>query len=228
MRYAILGTGMVGRMLATKLASLDHEVVIGTRDPDVTATRDEPGAFGLAPYPEWQQSHPGVSLASFSEAAAGADVIVNATSGRVSVAVLTAARAENLAGKLLIDVANPLDFSHGMPPTLDPVNSDSLGEQIQRTFPEAKVVKTLHTMGNQVMVDPARVPGEHHVFVGGNDAGAKAQVSALLGEMGWPAASIIDLGDITSARATEMMLPMWLRLMQTLGRPDFNFHIQGA
>lgn len=228
MRYAILGTGIVGRTLANKLASLDHDVVIGTRDPQVTATRAEPGGYGIKPYSEWQESHPDISLATFRDAAAGAEVIINATSGRVSRAALTEAGAENLAGKVLIDVANPLDFSHGMPPTLDPVNSDSLGEQIQQAFPDAKVVKTLHTMNAQIMVEPSRVPGEHHVFVGGNDADAKAHVSALLGEMGWPPAAILDLGDITSARATEMMLPMWLRLWQALGRPDYNFHIQGA
>jgi predicted dinucleotide-binding enzyme len=228
MRYAVLGTGIVGRTLASKLASLDHEVVIGTRDPRVTATRAEAGGYGIVPFAEWQTAHPQISLASFSEAAAGADVIVNATSGRASVAALTEAGADNVAGRLLIDVANPLDFSHGMPPTLDPVNTDSLGEQIQRAFPEAKVVKTLHTMNSQIMVEPTRVPGEHNVFVGGNDEDAKAQVAALLGEIGWSPASIIDLGDITSARATEMMLPMWLRLWGTLGHPDYNFHIQGA
>jgi predicted dinucleotide-binding enzyme len=228
MRYAILGTGIVGRTLASKLASLDHEVVIGTRDPRVTATRAESGGYGIVPFAEWQTAHPQISLASFSEAAADADVIVNATSGRVSVAALTEAGENNLAGKLLIDVANPLDFSHGMPPTLDPANTDSLGEQIQRAFPEAKVVKTLHTMNSQIMVEPTRVPGEHNVFIGGDDADAKAQAAALLGEIGWSPASIIDLGDITSARATEMMLPMWLRLWGTLGHPDYNFHIQGA
>ena len=124
-------------------------------------------------------------------------------------------------------MANPLDFSAGMPPTLDPVDTDSLGERIQRAFPEARVVKTLNTMNCFVMVDPARVAGEHSVFVSGDDTGAKKAVTALLGSLGRPEASVIDLGDITSARGAEMVLPIWLRLYGTLGHGDFNFHVQG-
>ncbi|WP_327132202.1 NAD(P)-binding domain-containing protein [Streptomyces sp. NBC_01343] len=220
MRYAVLGTGIVGRTVAARLASLGHEVVIGTRDPEVTLARTE--------YAEWQSANPQVGLASFPDAARHGDVLVNATGGQVSVAALTEADAAHLDGKVLIDIANPLDFSHGFPPTLDPVDDDSLGELLQRTFPGLRVVKTLNTMNCQVMVEPARVPGEHNVFMSGEDADAKKSVRELLHSFGWPEESILDLGGIESARGTEMLLPVWLRLMGTLGHADFNFHIQGA
>ena len=189
MRYAVLGTGVVGRTLAARLVSLGHEVSIGTRDPEATLARTEPDGYGNPSYAVWQGSQTAVTLATFADAAAGAEVIVNATSGGVSLAALTEAGEDNLAGKLLVDIANPLDFSRGMPPSLDPVNTDSLGEQIQRAFPAAKVVKTLNTMNAAVMVEPSRVAGEHTVFVSGDDAQAKEQATALLVEMGWPRTS---------------------------------------
>ena len=136
----------------------------------------------------------------------------------------TAAGAENLAGKVLMDIANPLDFSHGFPPSLNPVNTDSLGEQIQRAFPEARVVKTLNTMTASVMVDPASVAGgDHSVFVSGNDAAAKETVAGLLKDFGHR--DIIDLGDITTARGAEMILPIWLRVWGALGTGAFNFKV---
>ncbi|MFB7979028.1 NADPH-dependent F420 reductase [Streptomyces vinaceus] len=220
MRYAVLGTGIVGRTVAARLVSLGHEVVIGTRDPGTTSARTE--------YAEWQEAHPQVDLAPFADAAQHGEVLVNATGGQVSVAALTEADAEHLDGKVLIDIANPLDFSRGFPPTLDPVDDDSLGELLQRTFPGLRVVKTLNTMNCQVMVEPGRVPGEHSVFLSGEDADAKKSVRELLYSFGWPEASVLDLGGIESARGTEMLLPIWLRLMGTLGHTDFNFHIQGA
>lgn len=234
LRYAVLGTGSVGRTIAAKLASLGHDVVVGTRDPRSTLARtgsDRPdGTAGSAnlPFSAWLRENPGVQLASFAEAAAGADAVVNATSGATSLEVLAAAGAGNLAGKVLIDLANPLDFSAGMPPSLDPVNTDSLGERIQREYPEAKVVKTLNTMNAAVMVEPARVPGAHDVFVAGNDPEAKRAVTGLLVSFGWPRHSVVDLGDITAARGTEMMLPVWLRLFGALGHGEFNFHIAAA
>ena len=228
MQYAVLGTGVVGRTLATALVDLGHEVVIGTRDPQATLARTEPSAMGTSPFADWQATHPQPRLATFADAAGAADVVVNATSGTGSLAALTAAGAENLAGKVIIDIANPLDFSRGFPPSLDPVNTDSLGEQIQRAFPQAKVVKTLNTMNSAVMVDPSRVAGDHQVFVSGDDDAAKATVTDLLVALGWKRSLVLDLGDITAARGTEMLLPVWLRLMGTLGHADFNFHVQGA
>ncbi|MBC9713757.1 NAD(P)-binding domain-containing protein [Streptomyces sp. TRM66268-LWL] len=228
MRYAVLGTGSVGRTLAAKLDSLGHQVTIGTRDPGATLARTEPDSMGNEPFAKWQAEHGTVRLAAFADAAAGSETVVNTTSGMASLRALESAGAANLAGKVVIDVANPLDFSQGFPPSLAPVDTDSLGEQIQRAFPGARVVKTLNTMTAAVMVDPARVPGEHSVFVSGEDAEAKAAVTALLTSFGWPASSVIDLGGIETARGTEMLLPLWLRLMGALGHADFNFHIAGA
>ncbi|MCB0847753.1 MAG: NADP oxidoreductase, partial [Bacteroidetes bacterium] len=127
---------------------------------------------------------------------------------------------------ILVDIANPLDFSQGMPPSLNPVNTDSLGEQIQAAYPELKVVKTLNTMNANIMVNPALVPGNHSVFVSGNEENAKEKVKELLQSFGWAAENIIDLGDITTARGSEMLLPIWLRLWNALGTANFNFHIQ--
>ncbi|MGA5710475.1 NADPH-dependent F420 reductase [Streptomyces cellulosae] len=228
MRYAVLGTGVVGRTIAGKLASLGHEVVIGTRDPQATLARTEPDGYGNPPYSRWQAEHPHVRLEPFADAAADGSVVVNTTAGLSSLQALESAGAAHLAGKVVIDIANPLDFSQGMPPLLDPVSTDSLGERIQRAFPDAKVVKTLNTMNAQIMVDPARVPGAHTVFVSGDDAEAKEAVTALLVSFGWPAGGIIDLGDITTARGAEMLLPLWLRLYGVFGHANFNFHIQGA
>jgi 8-hydroxy-5-deazaflavin:NADPH oxidoreductase len=155
--------------------------------------------------------------------------VFNCTSGSASLEALEAAGRDRLRGKVLVDLANPLDRSRGMPPPLSVCNTDSLGERIQRAFPDTLVVKTLNTMNCSVMVDPSRVAGEHHVFLSGDDAGAKGRVAALLRDaFGWPAGSILDLGDITTARGAEMLLPMWLRLRGVLGTGDFNFHVAGA
>lgn len=224
MKIAVLGTGTVGRTIAAALAGLGHDVVIGTRDPQATLARTEPDVMGTAPFAQWLQSHGQVDVARFADAAAGADLVVNATNGVGSLAALTAAGAANLAGKVLVDIANPLDFRHGRPPVLNPVNTDSLGEEIQRTFPDVRVVKTLNTMNAALMVEPGRVAGgDHSVFVSGNDSDAKRDVAALLASLGHR--DIIDLGDITTARGAEMLLPIWLRLWGALGTADFNFKI---
>ncbi len=224
MKIAVLGTGSVGPAIAAALSGLGHDVVIGTRDPQATLARTEPGATGGPPFSWWHASHQEIGVATLADAAAASELVVNATNGAASLEALAAAGAANLAGKIVMDVANALDFSRGFPPSLNPVNTDSLGEQIQRAFPEARVVKTLNTMTNSVMVDPGRLGGgDHSVFVSGDDAGAKNTVTALLQELGHR--DIIDLGDITTARGAEMMLPVWLRLWSVLGTPDFNFKI---
>ena len=224
MRFGILGTGVVGKTIAARLADLGHEVMVGTRDPEETTSRAELDAYGNSPFSLWQDEHPEVKLATFSEAAAHGEMVVNATSGGVSLEALDLAGEDNLSGKILVDVSNPLDFSQGMPPTLSVSNIDSLGEQIQRRFPEAKVVKTLHTMNAYLMVDPTQLAGaDHTVFVCGDDPEAKAKVTELLQSFGWT--DIIDLGDITTARGTEMLLPIWLRLFGALQKPIFNFKI---
>ena len=228
MRYAILGTGAAGRTLAAKLASLGHEVAVGTRDPGATLARAGDDSLGNPPFGRWLAERPQVRLLAFADASEFGDTVVNATAGNVSLHALEAAGRDRLAGKIVIDVANPLDFTQGMPPVLSPVNTDSLGERIQRAFPESKVVKTLNTMNARIMVEPSRVPGAHNVFVSGDDDGAKKGVTQLLVSFGWPEESVIDLGDITSARGAEMVLPIWLRLWGALGHTDFNFHVQGA
>jgi predicted dinucleotide-binding enzyme len=223
-RFGILGTGVVGKTIAARLTGLGHEVVIGTREPEETMSRTEPDAYGNPPFGAWQEEHPEVRLGTFGQAAAHAEMVVNATAGAVSLEALEQAGEDNLNGKIVIDVANPLDFSKGMPPTLSVSNTDSLGEQIQRRFPEAKVVKTLHTMNAYLMVDPAQLAAtDHTVFVSGDDAEAKATVTELLRSFGWT--DIIDLGDITTARGTEMLLPIWVRLFGVLQKPIFNFKI---
>lgn len=151
-------------------------------------------------------------------------MVVNATNGAGTLEALGSAGAARLAGKVLMDVSNALDFSQGMPPVLNPVNTDSLGERIQRAFPSARVVKTLNTMNAGLMVDPGRLAGgDHSVFISGDDAEAKAAVAALLADLGHR--DIIDLGDITTARGAEMVLPLWLRLYAALGTPNFNLKV---
>ena len=214
MRIGVLGTGAVGEALATRLVELGDDVVMGSR----TAGNEKAVA--------WSERFPArAGQGSFADAAAHGQLVVNATAGVNSLAALRAAGAENLAGKTLLDVANPLDFSAGFPPRLSVVNDDSLGEQIQREFPTARVVKALNTMNCQVMVDPFRVPGEHDVLMAGDDAAAKGEVAGLLESFGWPAAAIIDLGGIGAARGLEAYLPLWLALMGSLGTGDFNIHV---
>ena len=214
MKVAVMGTGMVGRAIATKLVSLGHEVMMGSR------SADNENAV------EWAQGAArSASNGTFADAAAFGELVFNCTAGGASLEALGSADAGDLAGKTLIDVANVLDFSHGMPPTLLYCNTDSLGERIQAEFPDAKVVKSLNTMNCEVMVDPSLVAGDHDVFVCGNDDAAKQQVAELLESFGWPRDNVLDLGDISAARGTEMLLPLWLRLYGTLGSGQFNIRV---
>jgi hypothetical protein len=213
MKIGVLGTGMVGETIGTKLVALGHEVVMGSR----TATNEKAVA--------WAKGAGGKGRAgTFADAAAHGELVFNCTGGMVSLEALKAAGVANLKGKVLVDVANPLDFSKGMPPSLSVCNTDSLGEQIQRAFPDAKVVKALNTLNCELMVNPAKLPGDHDLFIAGNDAGAKATVLKILkDQFGWK--TVHDLGDITAARGLEQILPIWIRLMGALGGPNFNFHI---
>lgn len=214
MHVAVLGTGVVGQTLATKLVSLGHAVTMGSRQAG-----NEKAAAWVASAGDL------ASEGSFADAASSGALVVNATSGMASLDALVAAGAQNLAGKVLVDVANPLDFSQGMPPTLNPCNTDSLGEQIQRAFPETRVVKSLNTVNCDVMVNPALVAGPHTMFMAGNDDRAKADVRALLESFGWPADDVMDLGDITAARGMEMYLPLWLRLWGATGTGHLNVKV---
>ena len=216
MKIAVLGTGSVGQAVAGRLLELGHDVVVGTRDPEATRSRGE--SFGT-----WLAAHPDAGLTTFAEAAASAELVVNATSGPGALTALESAGADNLAGKVVIDISNPLDFSAGFPPTLFVKDTDSLAEQIQRTFPHAHVVKTLNTLTAALMVNPQDLGEESSVFVSGNDEAAKATVTELLRSFGHT--DVIDLGDISTARGPEMLLPVWLRLMGALGTATFNFKI---
>src|SRR5262245_9325585 len=216
MKIGVLGTGMVGTTIATKLIALGQDVMLGSRNP------------GSEKAVAWAQANGAkASQGSYTQAARFGEILFNCTQGTASLEALQSAGADNLKGKILIDIANPLDFSRGAPPTLSICNTDSLGEKIQRTFSQTKVVKTLNTVNCEVMVNPALVPGEHDIFLCGNDAGAKARVTDILKQwFGW--SSVTDLGDISAARATEQMMPIWLRLWGVLGTLHFNFRIVRA
>lgn len=225
MNIAVFGTGVVGQTIAAKVAQLGHPVTIGTRDVAATMARaGSPDGWNPA-FADWQRLHPDVRLATYAEAAASGEILFNATSGAGTLSALEMADAGNLNGKILIDISNPLDFSQGMPPRLTVCNSDSLGEQIQRAFPGVRVVKTLNTVTASLMVNPRQLAdGDHHVFISGNDAAAKAQVAAILKDwFGWR--DVVDLGDITTARGVEMYLPLWLRLWGFTQSPNFNIKI---
>lgn len=236
MNIAVLGTGMVGRAIAAKLHEKDNTVFMGTRDVAAkkqrTANNETEGGDDWSKAPDnsafnnWHDDHSNIELRTFADAAKDATIVFNCSSGLNSLKVLALAGAENLNGKILVDIANPLDFSNGMPPTLNPTNTDSLAEQIQAAYPNLKVVKTLNTMNGNLMVNPSMIDKPHNVFVSGNDDDAKATVKELLHSFGWEKDSIIDLGNITTARGAEMILPMWLNLYGVLGTPEFNFHIQ--
>ncbi len=217
MRIGVLGTGTVGRTLGQALVERGHEVRMGSR------------AAGNEHATAWAEANgPLASEGTFADAAAFGELALNATAGAASLQALEMAGSELLAGKVLIDVANPLDFSRGIPPTLTVCNDDSLAERIQRAFPDVHVVKALNTVTAAVMVQPGLVPGRHTMFVCGNDAGAKAQAGELLQGFGWPADAILDLGDITAARGMEMYLPLWLRLFGTTGTAILNVEVRTA
>lgn len=214
MKIGILGTGGVGATIGTKLVSLGHEVKMGGR-----AKTNEKSAA-------WVETTGGKgSAGDFAAAAAFGELLVVATAGSATLEALRLAGEENLAGKIVIDISNPLDFSDGFPPKLSTAANDSIGEQAQKAFPNARFVKTLNTVTADLMVDPGRIAnGEHVMFLCGDDAAAKETVSALLRDgFGWK--QLIDLGGITSSRATEGYLPLWVRLYGKVGTGLFNIAI---
>ncbi|MCA3509978.1 MAG: NAD(P)-binding domain-containing protein [Rhodobacter sp.] len=225
MKIAVLGAGSVGQTMGAALAARGHDVTLGIRNPsgeELSRPRSQAEALTV-----WQ-ARTKAAVATLSDAAAGAGLIINATQGAGSLEALTAAGAKNLAGKVLIDIANPLDFSRGMPPFLIAGLSGptSLGEEIQRAFPAARVVKAFNTIAAAVMVDPSLIPGAHDLFIAGNDPDAKAAVSDLARAFGWT--NIVDLGGIDGARASESLLPIWVRLYMTGGSPLVNLHVARA
>ena len=213
MKIAVLGTGVVGQTLAARFDELGHAVTVGTRDPVATQEKSE--------YAAWAADHPSVGIATFAAAAGDADLVVNATNGVATPAVLE--QAGDLAGKVVLDISNGLDFSGGFPPLITAPQDDSIAEQIQRAHPDARVVKSLNTLTAELMAHPDLLPDPGTVFVSGNDADAKATVTALLHELGHT--DVIDLGDVTTARGAEWLMPAWLRLMGVVGSPRFNWKV---
>ncbi len=210
MKMGVLGSGMVAQALSARLAELGHDVVIGTRD--------------IEKLKGWQSSNQRVNIGSFAETAAHGEMVFNATNGAASLQALAMAEPENLTGKILVDVSNPLDFSNGFPPSLTVCGTDSLAEQIQRALPYTKVVKTLNTVTARIMVYPQEVAGgDHHVFISANDADAKAQVTDLLRAFGW--INIFDLGDLSTARGTEAYMLLWVRLFGAMNTGMINVKI---
>ncbi len=228
MDIGIIGSSSVAQTLGGKLLDLGHRVIISSRDVSAAKSLPQYG-ITLPSAEDWAkaQRDEGADAAAggFADAASSSELVINATAGAVSLQALEQAGAENLRGKILIDLSNPLDFSQGLPPTLTVANTDSLGERIQAALPETRVVKTLNTVGAPVMVDPEQLGEATHIFVCGDDADAKAWVTRhLLREwLGWE--HVMDLGDITASRGVEMYLPLWLKLFGTAGTGLLNIKV---
>jgi 8-hydroxy-5-deazaflavin:NADPH oxidoreductase len=221
MKVGILGTGSVGRALAEGFASIGDEPMIGTRDVAALMARTESDRPGAVPFSTWHEEHPEIAVGSFADAGRYGELLVNSTAGTASVDALRAAGAEGMDGTVVIDTSNALDFSSGFPPSLFVSNTDSLAETIQREFPQIRVVKAWNTVTATLMTNPMLVAGgDHSLPICGHDAAAKASVTELLGRFGWT--DVIDLGDLTAARAMEAYLPIWLRYMQAVETPLFN------
>ncbi len=212
MKIGVLGTGIVGQTIGSKIVQLGHEVMMGSREEaNIKATT-------------WaKEEGPRASFGTFANAAAFGEILFNCTLGSATLGALRHAGADNMRGKILVDTANPLDYSSQVW-TLTVCNNDSLGEQIQRAFPDTKVVKTLNTMNCNVMVDPRKLTEKTDVFVSGNDIDAKAMVISILRDwFGWR--SIVDLGDITTARSAEMYVILWHTLRNAISSPRFNIKV---
>jgi len=196
MKFGVLGTGMVGSAIAGKLKQLGHDVMVGSRTPDAAKAK----ALG-------------VPVGTYAEAAAHGEWVVNALPGEPAVDYL---RECAIDGKILVDISN---YNHAVDqPIVVPV-----GEAIQQAFPNVRVVKALNSISAHLMVDPAHLGKPHTVFVAGNDADAKAQVTELLKTFGW--ADIIDLGDSSAFRAMEQLIPLWMALERVTGGPEFNLSV---
>ena len=217
MRYGVLGTGVVGQTLGSALIGTGHDVFLGSR-----TERNESSE-------EWADSNGDrASTGTFAGAAAFGEVVINCTAGVHSLAVIEAVGADALADKILIDVANPLDFSGGFPPRLAVKGDDSLAEQIQRHLPRTRVVKALNTVTAAVMVDPGLLPEATDLFICGDDVDAKATVTDLVTAWGWERTRVRDLGGLMQARATEQYLMLWLPLMGVVSSPAFNVRLVAA
>lgn len=226
MKIAIFGTGMVGQTLAVALAGKGHSVTIGTRDVAKSLATSEPNAFGMPAFGTWHKANSQIDVATFAEAAARGEMIINATKGTVILDILPSVPKAAIDNKVMIDAANALDFSKGMPPRVSITDTAgaSIGERLQNAYPTLRVVKALNTITAFAMLNPSVVPGDSTLFICGNDAAAKTEVTALLRSYGWK--DVLDLGDISSSVATELMMPVWLRVWGKLGTNTiFNYKI---
>lgn len=216
MKIAVLGTGMVGNALGTKLVQVGHEVTMGSRSAKNEMAQKWASSLG-------KRAH----TATFRDAAAFGEIVISCTGGVHSMEALESVGADPIRGKILIDVSNPLQQDKEGAMILGFCNNDSLGERIQKAFPRTRVVKALNTVNCDIMIEPSRVPGDHNLFICGNDPAAKKQVSEHLSDwFNWKIDNIIDVGDITAARGTEMMMPLWMRLFQgVIGHSHFNWQI---
>jgi len=212
MKIGILGMGMVGETLGTRFVQMGHQVKMGSR----TANNENAAKWAA-------KNGTAASAGTFAQAAEFGEMVFLCLKGDVQMDVIRSVGERPFGSKPVVDVSNPLDFSHGMPPSLSICNTNSLGEEVQKALPAAKVIKTLNIVNCEIMIEPNKAGQQPTMFICGNDSAAKASVTSLLKDLGW--ADIIDLGDITKARATEMLLPIWLSLMQTLGHVHFGFKI---
>jgi 8-hydroxy-5-deazaflavin:NADPH oxidoreductase len=216
-RIGIIGSGNVGRTIADGALAAGHEVRLGARSPDKPELREWVDGAG-----------DNASLTGIQEAAEFGELLVNTTDGDGSLDALRTAGAENLAGKTLLDVANAGSFDDRHNFILTYANDDSLAEEIQRAFPDLRVVKALSTMSRVLMTDPDALASPTTALICGDDETAKAEVLGLLGDFGWKQENVIDLGDLTAARAMEMFVALWVRLNSTLDRELFGVTIVRA
>jgi len=216
MKIAVLGTGVVGNALGTKLVQIGHEVTMGSRSANNAAAQKWASSLGE-----------NARTTTFRDAAEFGEVVISCTGGMYSIEALQSVGAEPLRNKILIDVSNPCQQDKDGSIVLGVCNTEALGERIQRAFPQTSVVKALNTVNCDIMIEPSRVPGDHNLFICGNDPAAKKQVTQYLNDwFGWKPQNVIDLGNITAARGTEMMMPLWMRLLQgVVGHPHFNYQI---
>lgn len=210
MRLAVLGSGQVGSTLAEALADAGHEVALGSRSADAEALTAV------------VSQRPDIRTGTYADVAESQDVVINATPGLASVEVISGL-SSSLGAAVLWDVANPLAFDDGVA-VVHP-GGRSLAEQLQAAVPDNPVVKALNTVNTSVMVQPADLGTEHQIFLCGDDTAAKTTVMALLADLGWQPGQVLDLGDLTAARGAEQYLLLWLRLMSTLGSPQFNIQV---
>ncbi|WP_241613066.1 NADPH-dependent F420 reductase [Rosenbergiella epipactidis] len=225
MKIGIIGSGMVGRAFSIRLAELGHDVLIGTRNPIITLGREEPDSKGIPAWKFWSLHNPEIKLATFQEVADFGDVIINATAGAISIEALSKIEKDSLKDKVILDLALPLSYSPERSPKLIYSNEDSLGEKIQRAFPESKVVKTLNTMSYKVMLYPSLLPRQHNAFISGDSEEAKLIIAKIMEGFGWESKDIIDLGGIITARTTEMYAPLLFQLSKIKGHYNINISV---